>query len=90
METLHLFRESESGEVYSARDLAHAKALWLEDTGQDPDDGTVWQSVPDEKSIKVVDTDDGTDETKTALQWANDEREAFGERHGGPVFVRNY
>lgn len=88
MDELHLYREDESGETYAARDLAHAKELWKEDTGQDPEDGTDWVAVPDDRDITVHD-EDGGKETKPALRWANDDRGAFGERIGGCVFGVN-
>lgn len=88
-DALHLFREDESGETYAARDLAHAKELWKEDTGQDPDGGTDWVAVPDDKPITVHD-EDGSTERKTASEWANADRSAFGERGGGCVFGTNW
>lgn len=68
METLHLFKEKSGGDTYAARDMAHAKERWKADTGQDPDDGTEWESVPDDRLITV--DCDGVKETKTAREWA--------------------
>lgn len=72
-EALHLFRD-DGGNVYAARDLDHAKALWNADTGEDPDSfgwGTEWQSIPDEREITFRDDDDSP-VTKRAGDWANE------------------
>ena len=73
-ETLHLFRD-DGGNVYAARDLAHAKALWSADTGEDPDAfgwGTEWQSIPDDREITIRDDDEPSPVTKTAGEWASE------------------
>lgn len=69
-ERLHLFRESNSGETYAARDLEHAKALEAATPGHDADDIPLWVAEPDDKAITV--DDDGTKVTKTAAEWANE------------------
>ena len=78
---LHLFQDDEH-QTYAANDLAHAKALWKADTGQDPDDGVRWQEIPDDKPITVHD-EDGGKETKTAREWADAAFEP-GYLFGGP------
>lgn len=70
MTTLHLFTDDD-GNTYAARDLAHAKALWTKDTGQDADAwGTEWQAIPDDKAVTV--DEDGLKVTKTAREWASE------------------
>jgi hypothetical protein len=86
-ETFHLFRECEGGDTYAARDVAHAKEIWKSDTGQDPDDGTEWEAVPDDAPIKI--DDDGVMVTKSAAEWAN-ETDEFGRNVAGCVFGQNY
>lgn len=86
-ETFHLFRECEGGDAYAARDLSHAKELWRADTGQDPDDGTDWEEMPDDVDIKV--DDDGVMVTKTAVEWANEPDES-GRNAAGCAFGQNY
>jgi len=49
-ETLHLFRD-EDGNVYAARDLAHAKELWTKDTGLPSEESGEWQSIPDNRIL---------------------------------------
>lgn len=80
-ETLHLFKEDGGGDVYAARDLAHAKELWKADTGEDPD-GTDWEVIPDDKPCKV--DCDGVKVTKTAAEWAEE------MTHPGACFGENY
>ncbi|NTX08961.1 transposase [Myxococcus sp. CA040A] len=66
-ETLHLFTDDD-GNTYAARDLAHAKDLWVADTGQPIEDAGDWRSIPDDKAVTV--NDDGVKSTKTAAEWA--------------------
>lgn len=76
-ETPHLSRDDD-GNVYAARDLEHAKALWNLDTGGDPDSfgwGTGWQSIPDDREITIRDDDEPGPVTKTAGEWANEAHE---------------
>lgn len=73
-ETLHLFRDDD-GNVYAARDLAHAKELWTKDTGKDPDEeGVEWQAIPDDAIIP--EDDDGVITNKTAAQHAAEAKQA--------------
>jgi hypothetical protein len=72
-ETLHLYRD-DGGNVYAARDLAHAKELWTKDTGQPAEEAGDWQSIPDDRELTIRDDDgdSGGPVTKTAGEWAND------------------
>ena len=81
---LHLFKEYAGGDVYAARDLAHAKDLWKTDTEQDPEEGTDWGLLPDDMKIKVDVDDDGAPAEKTAAEWAAEVAEpgcCFGDNY---------
>lgn len=68
-ETLHLFCD-EDGNVYAARDLAHAKELWTADTGQPAEESGDWQCIPDDRTITIRDDDEGK-MTLSAGEWAS-------------------
>lgn len=72
-ETLHLYRD-EGGNVYAARDLAHAKELCAKDIGNTADVSEEWESIPDERELTIRDDDEGT-VTKRAGDWANEAHE---------------
>lgn len=74
MTTLHLFRETNSEDTYAAVNLDGAKALLVAAVGEDEakecDD---WEAIPDHKEITVRLEDGPETETKTAIEWANEE-----------------
>lgn len=70
-ETLHLYRD-EDGNVYAARDLAHAKELWTKDTGLPAEESGEWQSIPDDAVIPEYDEDTDRSVDKTAAQHASE------------------
>lgn len=73
-ETLHLYRDGD-GNAYAARDLAHAKELWTNDTGQPAEEAGQWKCIPDESMVLDGDEETGALHAKTAAQYA---REAHG------------
>ncbi len=70
-ETLHLFQDDD-GNVYAARDLAHAKELWTADTGLPSEEAGEWMSIPDDATVPEYDEDTDSIIQKTAVQYASE------------------
>jgi hypothetical protein len=72
---LHVF--SDGTDTVVAASLEDALAVWTEHAGEREDDMDPFELVPDEKPLTITDADDGTMETKTAGQWADDNGRGF-------------
>lgn len=78
---MHLFRETEGGDVYAAGSADEALKMAVGDTGALPEELNI-EAVPDDKVITV--DCDGERVTKTAREWAAEAKEP------GCVFGENY
>lgn len=82
---LHLFQDDEN-HTYAANDIAHAKRLWMADTGNDAEDAddAGWTALDDSTMLTVEDEETKERQTKTAAEWVK-EYNRPGYCFGGPV-----